>query len=74
MAENERDRSAVGQRSDYKTDETDLGDLRKAKYEVSIGLRQYLQRGYWSFAVTENVINFNSTPDVVFQLSLGFEL
>lgn len=60
-------------RSVYGAAMTDLDELRKTKYQVSVGVRQRLERGYWSFAVTENVINFNNSPDIGFQVGLGFE-
>lgn len=60
-------------RSVYGAAMTDLDELRTTKYQVSVGVRQRLERGYWSFGVTENVINFNNSPDIGFQVGLGFE-
>ena len=34
------------------------------KYQLSLGVYQRIGRGVLSFAVTENLQNFNNTPDV----------
>ena len=60
-------------RSVYGAAMTDLDELCQTKYQVSVGVRQRLERGYWSFGVTENVIDFNNSPDIGFQVGLGFE-
>jgi len=60
-------------RSVYGAAMTDLDELRQTKRQVSVGVRQRLERGYLSFAVTENLINFNNSPDIGFQVGLGCE-
>ena len=60
-------------RSVYGAAMTDLDELRQTKHQVSVRVRQRLERGYLSFAVTENVINFNNSPDIGFQVGLGCE-
>jgi Protein of unknown function (DUF3187) len=59
-------------RSTVRGEQTDLDELRSNKYQVSLGLRQRLQRGYVSAAFTENLQNVNNTPDFGFQISAGF--
>lgn len=60
-----------GSRSTVRSDQTDLSQLHGDKYQLSLGVRHRLERGYWSFALTENIVNFNNTPDVGFQLGYG---
>lgn len=52
--------------------ETTLAELRDNKYQLSLGLQSRLRRWRWSFAITENVVNFDNTPDVGFQLGLSY--
>jgi len=47
---------------------TDLGELRKTKYQVP-GVRRRVERGDLSFAVA----NFKNSPDIDFQVGLGCE-
>lgn len=64
---------AYASKSVYTRETTDLGDLIEPKYQLSIGFRHRLtERMSLSFAVTENVSNFNNTPDVGFQLGLAY--
>jgi hypothetical protein len=39
---------------------------------VTIGLRHRSDEFLWSFGVTENVQNFNNTPDIGYQLGLAY--
>lgn len=55
-------RSTLGRR------ETDLESLRKNKYQVSAGIRHRVGGAVLTFAITENVANFNNTPDIGFQV------
>lgn len=52
--------------------ETTLAELKDNKYQLSLGLQSRLRRWTWSFAITENVVNFDNTPDVGFQLGLSY--
>lgn len=51
----------------------DPDELRKTKCQVSTGLRHNMQRGNRSLSLTRNVVNFNTMPDIVYQLGLGIE-
>ena len=61
-------------RSTMRGEQTDLDDLRSNKYQVSLGVRQRLQRGYVSAAFTENIRHYKNTPDFGFQISAGLNL
>jgi len=50
-------------------EDTDLEGLLKTKYQVSIGLRRRVDASVWTFAITENVRNYDNTPDIGFQIS-----
>src|SRR6267154_510357 len=50
-------------------EDTDLEGLLKTKYQVSIGLRRRIDGSVWTFAITENVRNYDNTPDIGFQIS-----
>ena len=52
--------------------ETDLHELLDRKYQLSIGVYRRVGRGAMSFAITENLQNFNNTPDVGIQLGWAF--
>jgi Protein of unknown function (DUF3187) len=52
----------------YTHEETDVEDLLKTKYQLSLGVYRRFGRGVMSFAVTENLHNFNNTPDIGLQL------
>ena len=56
----------------YSHEDTDLGELLDMKYQLSIGIYRRMGRGVISFAVTENLQNFNNTPDVGMQLGWAF--
>ncbi len=59
-------------RSVYSRAQTDLDELTGAKYQVSLGIRHRLERFVFSFAITENLQNYNNTPDIGVQLGLGY--
>jgi hypothetical protein len=65
---------AYASRSVFTSGTTDLKELTATKYQASFGLRQRMARGYWSMALTENVRNFNNTPDFGMQLGVGYNL
>jgi hypothetical protein len=52
----------------FSREDTDLHELLATKYQLSIGFYHRFRRGIFSFAVTENLQNFNNTPDIGFQL------
>jgi hypothetical protein len=56
----------------YTRDDTDLDELLDMKYQLSIGLYRRFGRGVLSFAFTENLQNFNNTPDVGLQLGWAY--
>jgi len=51
---------------------TVLEELREDKYQLSLGVQSRRQNVLWSVAVTENVSNFNNTPDIGVQLGLAY--
>ena len=51
----------------YSRKETELEELLKTKYQLSLGIRHRTGPHLFSFAVTENLQNFNNTPDIGFQ-------
>jgi hypothetical protein len=53
-------------------DETGLDELNSDKFLVSLGLRHHRGPHLVSFAVTENLANFNNTPDIAFQLGYAY--
>jgi hypothetical protein len=58
--------------SAYSHRQTDLNELLANKYQVTIGVRHRSDEFLWSFGVTENVQNFNNTPDIGYQLGLAY--
>jgi uncharacterized protein DUF3187 len=59
-------------RSVYRRAQTDLDELLKDKFQLSLGLRHRFDHTIVSFGVTENLQNLNNTPDVGFQLGFGW--
>jgi hypothetical protein len=53
-------------------DETSLDELNSNKFLLSLGLRHHRGPHLVSFAITENLANFNNTPDVAFQVSYAY--
>jgi hypothetical protein len=56
----------------YSREQTDLDALLGNKYQLSLGLRHRTRHLLWSFALTENLYNFNNTPDVGMQLGIVY--
>jgi len=56
----------------YSHDDTDVDKLLERKYQLSLGFYRRFGRGVLSFAITENLQNFNNTPDVGLQLGWAF--
>ena len=61
-------------RNTVRDGQSDLDKLRSNKYQLSLGVRHRLQRGYVSAAFTENLQHYNNTPDFGLQISAGFNL
>lgn len=59
-------------RSVYSRNETELDELLKNKYQLSVGVRHRFERSVVSFAITENLQNLNNTPDIGFQLGFAY--
>lgn len=51
---------------------TTLDELKENKYQLSLGLQSRRPNWTWTIAITENVANFDNTPDVSFQLGLSY--
>jgi Protein of unknown function (DUF3187) len=63
---------AYASKSVYKREQTELEELLKDKYQLSIGIRHRFANTIVSFAITENLQNLNNTPDIGFQLGFGW--
>lgn len=51
---------------------TTVDELSNNKYQISLGLQSSVRNWTWTFAITENVVNYNNTPDVGFQFGLSY--
>ena len=51
---------------------TTLEELKEDKFLLSLGLQSRGKNVLWNLAVTENVSNFNNTPDIGVQLGLAY--
>jgi hypothetical protein len=49
-----------------------LDELNDNKYQLSLGLQSNIRGWTWTFAITENIVNYDNTPDVGFQFGLGY--
>jgi hypothetical protein len=56
----------------FKHEDTDLEGLLQTKYQISVGLRHRAGASVWTFAITENVRNYNNTPDIGFQIGWAY--
>jgi len=63
---------AYASESVYSREDTDLDELLGMKYQLSLGIYRRIGRGVLSFAITENLQNFNNTPDVGMQLGFAY--
>jgi hypothetical protein len=52
--------------------DTELNELLDTKLQLSLGVYRRYGRGVLSFAITENLQNFNNTPDVGLQLGWAY--
>lgn len=46
-------------------------ELAANQYQLSLGLRHVRDRVHYTVALTENVVNFNNTPDIGFHVGFG---
>lgn len=56
----------------FSREETDLPELLDPKFQLSLGIYRRVGRGVLSFGVTENIRNFNNTPDLGLQLGWAY--
>jgi hypothetical protein len=49
-----------------------LDELTAEKFRLSVGVQSRGKNFPWSFAITENVTNFEKTPDIVAQMGLAY--
>jgi hypothetical protein len=56
----------------YKRADTDVDELLIPKYQVSLGARYRIGASVITFAVTENVANYDNSPDIGFQLGWAY--
>ncbi len=56
----------------YSKEDTRLNELLDTKLQLSLGVYRRFGRNVVSFAVTENLQNFNNTPDVGLQLGWAY--
>jgi hypothetical protein len=59
-------------KSVYRRAQTDLDELLSPKFQLSLGVRHRFDCCVASFAITENLQNFNNTPDVGFQMGFAW--
>lgn len=48
------------------------GELDAPEYQASIGLRHVEAHYHWTVALTENLFNFNNTPDLALHAGIGW--
>ena len=56
----------------FKSSDTDLRELRDSKYQVSAGIRHRIGASLLTFAFTENLVNYNNSPDIGFQIGWAY--
>ena len=56
----------------YRHRQTDLDELLGEKYQISLGMRHRHENMLFTFGITENLQNFNNTPDIGFQLGFAY--
>jgi hypothetical protein len=52
--------------------DTAVEELTDDKYQLSIGVQSRRESFLWSLALTENISNFENTPDIGFQLGIAY--
>ncbi|HEU4781576.1 MAG TPA: DUF3187 family protein [Steroidobacteraceae bacterium] len=63
---------AYASKSVYHRAQTDLDELLSDKFQLSLGVRHRFDCCVASFAITENLQNFNNTPDIGFQMGFAW--
>ena len=61
-----------GYASESVVQQTTIKDLREDKYQISLGVQSRTPNVLWSLAITENITNFENTPDFGVQLGLAY--
>lgn len=56
----------------FKSSDTDLGELRDSKYQISAGIRYRIGSSLLAFAFTENLVNYNNSPDIGYQIGWAY--
>lgn len=56
----------------YRRAQTDLDELLGQKYQLSIGVRHRYENMLFTFGITENLQNYNNTPDIGFQFGFAY--
>ena len=56
----------------YRHSLTDLAELRDPKFMLSAGGRYRIGSSLLTFAVTENLVNYNNSPDIGFQIGWAY--
>jgi hypothetical protein len=56
----------------YKSSDTDLKELQDPKFQLSLGMRYRIGGSLLTFAVTENLVNYNNSPDIGFQIGWAY--
>jgi Protein of unknown function (DUF3187) len=59
-------------RSVFRHSQTDLAELLDSKYAVSAGVRYRIGSSLLTFAFTENMVNYNNSPDIGFQIGWAY--
>lgn len=52
--------------------DTSLEELKEEKYQLSVGVQARGRNVLWNFAITENISNFNNTPDIGLQMGIAY--
>jgi hypothetical protein len=56
----------------FKHSDTDLAELLDPKYQVSAGFRYRIGHSLLTFGITENLVNYNNSPDIGFQIGWAY--
>lgn len=61
-----------GYASESVIQDSTLDELTAEKFQLSLGVQSRGKNFLWSFAITENVTNFENTPDIGAQMGLAY--
>lgn len=56
----------------FKHSDTDLPDLLDPKFQVSAGFRYRMGSSVLTFGITENLVNYNNSPDIGLQIGWAY--